>query len=371
MRNKTEEIHGWIERSDIVVVHFWNHPFLFEFLMDTEIPPCRLCVWAHISGLNPPYVFPPTLLEFADRFVFASPISYKSKEVVHSPPRIRNRFRHVWTTGNIDEYLGIKQIPHDGFNIGFIGTLDYSKLHPNFLELCSKIKIPDVQFIMCGDGCDAEEIKREVKERGMEDKFVFTGVIEDIKPYLAIIDVFGYPLNPDHFGTCEQVIGEAMAAGIIPVVMKNPAEEYILYQSLVRFVCDDEDEYIRNIELLYRDRDKRETLVGLIQEHVVGLYDSSKMVESWEEIFVELMEDEKKTREWWVIDEFTRNEGAQIFIESLGNHGIIFHQNNTKEIKKLFESNLQWKSMSKGSPRQYLDAFPGDQLLKEWVDLID
>jgi glycosyltransferase involved in cell wall biosynthesis len=330
-----------------------------------------MCIWSHISGLTPPYTFHEKLVMFSDRFIFASPISYKADTIRCLPERELNKIKQIWTTGNIDAYSHVKSVPHNGFNIGFVGTLDYSKLHPNFLDFCSKIKIPDVQFIMCGDGCDADKIKQEVKDRGMEDKFVFTGVIEDIKPYLAIIDVFGYPLNPDHFGTCEQVLGEAIAAGIIPIVMKNPAEEYILFQSLVRFVCNDEEEYVKNIELLYRDKDKKAGIVSIIQEHITKLYDSKKMIDSWNEVFTDLMGDEKKSRHWWLYDDNTRKQGSQIFIESLGTYGWMFDMNETREIRKLFASNFQWRSMSKGSPRQYLDAFPNDERLKEWVKLLD
>lgn len=371
MKTKPKEISIHIEKADMVVVHFWNHPALFNFLLHGDIPDCRMCFWSHVSGLNAPYVFSEKLIRFGDRFIFASPISFKAKEIINLPEHLKERLSYIWTTGNIDKYFSVEPKPHEGFNIGFIGTLDYSKLHPNFIDFCSKINIPDVQFIMIGDGCDADKIRKEVKERGMESKFVFTGVIDDVRPYLEIIDVFGYPLNADHFGTCEQVLGEAMAAGVIPIVMKNPAEEFILFQSLVKFVCDNEQEYIDNIERLYRDKEDHKIIVSLIQKHVTSLYDSNKMLSSWQKVFDELMMEEKQSKDWPISDEIYEMGGAGVFIESLGEYGHIFQTGDSFNIKRLFNSNLQWKSFSKGSPRQYLDEFPNDKRLEEWVRLSD
>jgi hypothetical protein len=161
-----------------------------------------------------------------------------------------------------------------------------------------------------------------------------------------------------------------MAAGIIPIVMKNPAEEYILFQSLIKFVCNDEQEYIHNIELLYRERSKRSSIIDFMQEHVTKLYDSKKMVASWEEVFNNLKRKEKRLRSWVGLTEEMKNNGYRIFIESLGDYGKIFEDNVISEIRNLSNLSLQWRSVSKGSPKQYLEAFPNDKLLKEWVDLI-
>jgi glycosyltransferase involved in cell wall biosynthesis len=371
MRNKYEEINTWVEQYDVVIIHFWNHPLLFEFLISVKLVPARICFWSHASGLNAPYVFSEKLINFSDKFIFSSPISYEAKEIKNLSENSKEKLNHIWTTGNIDDYFEVRPLSHDEFNIGCIGTLDYSKLHPKFVDMCSKINIPNCKFIMCGTGADEELIKQQVKEKGLEDRFIFTGIVKDIKPYLAIIDVFGYPLNPNHFGTCEQVLGEAMAAGVIPIVMKNPAEEYILFQSLIKFICSNEDEYVHNIELLYRERKNKSRIVSFMQKHVTELYDSAKMVSSWESVFSEIIKKDKKEKCWSIADDSTKTTGYKIFIESLGDYGKILEQGTNSDIKNLFNSNLQWKSSSKGSPRQYLATFPEDNTLKKWCNLID
>jgi glycosyltransferase involved in cell wall biosynthesis len=370
MRSRYLEVAERVIKSDIVVVHFWNHPYLFEWFVKADIPDCRMCIWSHVSGLSAPYVFSEKLVDFSDAFLFASPISFKTPEIKTLPKRLMNKTNYIWTTGNIDEYMLIKPVPHDGFNIGFVGTLDYSKLHPNFIDMCSRIEIPDVKFIMIGGGCDAERIKQEVEARGLDSKFFFVGIIEDIKPYLAIIDIFGYPLNPDHFGTCEQVLGEAIAAGVIPIVMKNPAEEYILFRMLSDFVCRDEAEYVRSIERFYHERERYSDFIDSMRQEIAKLYDSDKMVNDWYTVFDHVMKRPKRKRVWTISDERASLGGYGIFLESLGPYGNIIERGDHDEIERLFNSNLQWRSLSKGSPIQYLEAFPYDPRLQKLVDLV-
>lgn len=366
MHNRGSELTNWIEKADIVIVHFWNHPLLFDFLINTNIPKSRICFWSHVSGLNAPYVFSEKLIRFADQFVFSSPISYEAQEIKKLPIELMEKLKVIWTTGNVNEYLNLDKIPHDTFNIGCIGTFDYSKLHPNFIDMCSKIKIPNVKFIMCGGGCDLEKMKQQVKERGLESKFLFTGVIKDIKPYLAIIDVFGYPLNSKHFGTCEQVLGEAIAAGIIPIVMKNPAEEYILYKALLEFVCENEEEYVRQIESFYCEG-CHPSIIEKMKANIVELYNLDNMIDKWNKIFEDLMQQAKTEKIW--MPNSTKQKGYRIFIESLGSYGKVLESGSKDKIKKLFDSNDQWKSKSKGSVHQYLENFPEDELLQEWSKL--
>ena len=38
-----------IKNVDIVLIHFWNHPLLYDFLIKNNIPECRIVVWSHIS----------------------------------------------------------------------------------------------------------------------------------------------------------------------------------------------------------------------------------------------------------------------------------------------------------------------------------
>ena len=56
---------GEMERADIVHLHFWNHPQMYDFLR-SELPAMRLLMWFHIAGDKPPQVLTRELVDYAD-----------------------------------------------------------------------------------------------------------------------------------------------------------------------------------------------------------------------------------------------------------------------------------------------------------------
>lgn len=70
-------------------------------------------------------------------------MSYLVDEVVY--PKTHGIFRYMvyrWIN-----YKNIIRKEHHGFNVGYIGTVDYSKMHPNFLNIYEKIDIPDAKLL--------------------------------------------------------------------------------------------------------------------------------------------------------------------------------------------------------------------------------
>lgn len=332
-----------VARADFVLCHVWNHPALFEFLVTEKLPPCRMIGWSHMSGLHAPYMLFNKLVNYFDEFVYTSPVSNLTGIIKE----------YIWSTCDIKDFLKLKKKNHDGFNIGYIGTLDYCKLHPDFLKICQKINIPDVKFIIVGSGCDAEEIKREVVKRGMNNKFVFTGIVSDIRPILSTFDVFLYPLYEKHFGTCEQVLGEAMAAGITCVVLNNEAERFIISNGVNGFICRSVEDIPDIINGIYRK--EKSINPETAKRYAEKRYSVKNKINSWNDIFDRLIL-QKKTMHTW----------NNIFIESLGGN----FPEDRRKIKELIGNSRQWKSESKGSIKQYAGYFPDDKFIKDLTGLL-
>ena len=150
MDSKIDQLSEKIEQTDIVVMHWWNHPLLYALLVRESLPSARIIFWSHISGFSAPYVFNEPALCYPDLFVFTSPLSLNVPEVRSLPDNRQKALRVIWSTGGIEHTASVRPNPHSGFNIGYIGTVDYGKLHPHFLKMSSDAKIPDVRFIVCG-----------------------------------------------------------------------------------------------------------------------------------------------------------------------------------------------------------------------------
>ncbi|MEO0272291.1 MAG: glycosyltransferase family 4 protein [candidate division WOR-3 bacterium] len=370
-----------IKSHDIVIVHWWNHPKLFDILVNMEFPPCRLIIWSHSSGLYPPYVIPIKLIEFSDLFIFVSPVSYEADEIKSLKEDLREKIDVVWSTFGSESFEGFQKKSHESFNIGYIGTCSYTKLHPEFIRMCSKINIPNSRFIVCAND-HTENILSEATELGIVERFCFQEKVVKIKDYLAIFDVFGYPLQPKHFGTSEQALGEAMMAGVVPVVLNNAAERYIVEDGKTGIIANSTEEYCKAIEFLYNNPAKREEMARNAIASAREKYSIEKKMKEWRRIFSKIFKIEKRHRNW---DNKKRKTGAEVFIESIGDYGKVFMEyiqakqkgdekklSSSKEgIIKLFKTNLQWYSDNKGGVKQYLKVFPSDIYLNQWNALLD
>ena len=359
-----QRILAEIQKADIILFHWWNHPLLIDFLVRQKLPPSRVIFWSHISGFHPPYVFTQKALCYPDKFVFTTPVSFKTKEV--KTYQNKNKLCSVWSTGGIDHVRNIKLKSHNGFNIGYIGTVDYCKMHPDFLKINNAIDIPDIKFIICGSP-NHNEIKQESKNLGIADKFNFTGQISDISKYLCEFDIFGYPLAPYHYGTCDQALAESMAAGVVPVVLSNKMEKYMVKHKITGLVANTPEDYIKAVKYLYDNPAYKQKLSKNAKEYAFKTFSLNKMTDEWERVFNEVLNLPKTRKEWHL--SIKSPTAADVFLESLGAYGDDFRFNRTENIKKLAESPL-WRTKTRGTVHHYSNFFKDDELLSGWSKLM-
>lgn len=256
-----------IEQADTVVVHYWDH-FTLPALLAQPFPPCRLVFWCHKN-----YPVSQAEINYPDLFLGVSPVQgYK---------------RHIRSVCDMTRFSESAPQSHNGVIVGYVGTVDYKKLHADFLELCSAIKVPNIRFIIVGEN----------NIGGVSDeKFTFTDHIDDVVPYYSIFDIFGYPLRPDHYGTCEQVLGEAMCAGVIPVVMDNPAERDIIKSVGYGIIAANKKEYVSAIEELAMYPRFRKSISEQIRGRAQAYYSLPRMRQQWARVFKTLGKHPKKER---------------------------------------------------------------------------
>lgn len=367
-----KELFKLIETTDIVFIHWWNHPLLFDFLVREKLPECRLVMWSHNSGVNPPGVYTNKLLNYADRFVFTTPMSFNTAEIKSLSEDKRNLLRAIWASGGVEDFKHLKHKSHSGFIIGYIGTVDYCKMHSHFLTMSNDIAIPNVKFIVCG-GLQEKEIEQEAKELGIQDKFSFKGVVP-IKKYLEVFDVFGYPLGSSHYGTCDQTLQESMAAGIVPVVLANAMETFMVEDGVTGIVANNEKDYVNAIEKLYADPILRNKLSKNAQKYAISTFTLENMENEWNKVIEELMAISKTTKQWPIGKPSVTIK--DVFLESLGTHGKPFSDycdaKSDKEKTEAIESikelakSVNWQTETKGTIYHYNRFFPNDPHISRW-----
>lgn len=355
-----------LAQADIVLVHFWNNPALYEFLRG-PLPPLRLAVWLHIFGSHPPQVIPRALFDFAD-VVAATTLGTLQL------PELAGRAATtpvIFAPADFARLEGLTPQPHAGLNVGLIGgSLDPAKLHPAFVAMSAAVDIPEVRFIVCGGG--GEQLRAQTQALGADERFDFRGYVEDIRSVLAVCDVFGYPLSPQSYATSEKALQEAMWAGVPPVVFPHAGVRYLVEDGVTGLVVETAAEYTAAIEWLYHHPDERHRLGRNAQEFARRAFAPARAVGQLADLFAGLMDQPKRPRTW---PDAAANPAAW-FIAALGDHAGPFalsYGGAPGPARDAAEAEIAAASdllrQTEGGIIHYRNRWPADPYLRYWTGL--
>lgn len=269
--------------ADVIVISWWNHPTMARFLYGLPPLSTPMILWSHVNGCHYPYL-PFLLAEQFDEVLFTSPFSLENPTWTERERlQIRERAQIVYGMGQ----FSVEQFVPKGdyangkdFVIGYAGTLNYGKLHPEFVAYCQAAceTIPAARFVMAGDR--DPNLERDIQSAGLADRFSFLGFVSDVPALMRSFDVFGYLLNPTHYGTTENVLLEAMACGVPVVVRRQNVEQYIVPEDAGCLV-EDARQYGEALSQLYRDPTLRERLGRQGRTYVQATYRTEKNTDTF------------------------------------------------------------------------------------------
>jgi glycosyltransferase involved in cell wall biosynthesis len=123
-----------IQQSDIVHVHWWNCPAMHQF-MDMDLTPSRLLLWCHVAGKHIPQVITSDLIDYADVTVATNPTTFTEVPAFTRlcPEDRACKTAMIVDPTDFDRVSDVTPKEHDGFNVGYIGTVHHYKMHPHFI----------------------------------------------------------------------------------------------------------------------------------------------------------------------------------------------------------------------------------------------
>lgn len=373
-----QELFVLMEQADIVQFEWWHHPLMAQWLCEGVFPPIRVIIWCHVSGVYPPVILP-TLLQIPHKFILTTPYSYESISLqnIH-----RNEFAGktgvVFGSGGFDQFSEVKRKKHDGFNVGYVGTLDYSKLHPDFAKFCAAAKLPEARFILVGDAPNRHLLENDAHKHNVLEQIVFVGYTRDVSEELASFDVFGYPLNAEHFGASENALLEAMAAGVPPVVLAQAAEKYIVRDMETGLLVNNYEEYGNALRYLYAHPEVRQRLGEAARADVISKYSVEQITKQLNTHYMDVMQQNKK--EAISFSTTFGNNPTEWFLSCLGKDKKAFERSmlisGEISIEKVqIERDIAncrriLKSKTKSSVQHFQRYFPDDRWLNYWAEII-
>lgn len=316
-----ERILRAIEQADIVQVHFWNSPEMYE-LLRTDLPKMRLMLRLNVGGEKAPQVLTEELIGFADLVAVGSPHTLElpvCREWEQS--RGKGRFDLLIPAADFERLDPMTPRQHDGFNVGYIGTVDFSKMHPGFVRISAGVQVPGIRFVVCGSGGAVEALRRQAARYGIADRFELRGYVEDIRSVLEELDVFGYPLCEDNYSTSESVLHEAMFAGVPPVVFDHGGAPHTVEHGHTGLVVNSETEYQEAIHWLFRHPERRASMAAAARYAAREHFGAENCVCTLHALYRRMLEQPRQSRKW---ARGLPESGAERFVESLGDSGEAF-----------------------------------------------
>ncbi len=243
-----DEAKQLILSADIVQIEWWHHPLMAGFLSDIACFDARLVIWSHISGTSYPFI-PDKFLTFPDLFLFTSPVSKICIDSIHENEKKNTAVVH--SSGGFDDFPIVERPTKYRRTIkcGYVGTYNFAKLHPQIVQYLEAANHINFSMDFYGDLEAADGLRGQIEmSDSCNERVRLNGYIEKPSSVLAEFDLFIYLLNPLHYGTTENALLEAMACGVVPIVMNNPVERTIVTHKETGFLVNNLSEFVAALE---------------------------------------------------------------------------------------------------------------------------
>jgi glycosyltransferase involved in cell wall biosynthesis len=136
----------------------------------------------------------------------------RSKVLAISPGVDTSRFHAGISGQTVRDELGL-----DGPLVGLVANVRGSKGHRYFLEAAREVlrEAPRTRFLVAGDGVGFDDVRRRVRDLGLEREVLMLGFRRDVPEVMAALDVLVLPSIKSE-GTSQSIL-QALAVGT-PVV---------------------------------------------------------------------------------------------------------------------------------------------------------
>ncbi|NTU89652.1 MAG: glycosyltransferase family 4 protein, partial [Actinobacteria bacterium] len=245
---------------------------------------------------------------------------------------------------------------------GYLGSLNFAKLHPHYVDFLTAVTIPGFTVRMIGDTTNQCVLQDQCRRAGQPELLEFRGYRTDIADELAAINIFPYLLNPHHYGTSENALLEAMAMGVVPVVLDNPAERCLVKDQETGLVVQTRDDFAAAISWLERHSSERQRLSRRATETVLKRFDISRTVAEFSQWYTTISTTDKAEIPFTSIfghtpaEWFLANQRSPELFTDIQHLGTI----DDNILHGLLEK-------TKGSVFHYSRYFPEDVRLVQWA----
>lgn len=370
-----------ISNCDVILIHYWNHPLMAKFLLEADFCRNQSVVWCHNSGLFEPQIIPRYLTRIAHKIIFTSSCSFSAPNLQDLIRLNPDQFVSIHSVCSLDKYSKLfrrkkyKKITKG--NLLYLGTVSCAKMHPQSDQIFTKLSQLGFSINVVG-GPDQCQLARNVRQIG--GKINIFGEVKNVLPFYAKADLFIYPLRKDHYGTGEQVLLGAMAAGLPVIAFNNPAEHAILEDGAGTLVSKPVD-FVHKTLKLFNNKKYGAKQIKKAHQRIKTEINSSIMVEKLVALLKQTAEHSADIQlrgkpfflktsllELYALNSFFN--GEKDLKKTKGKANTLYDTvlSKFKNLIRNEDSYKKWTSNTKSTPSQYLSHLPahkGFMMLKK------
>jgi hypothetical protein len=261
--------------ADLVVVSYWNHPLLTEFMVwwavqNFKIP---LVVSVKVNGLTLPQVLPSWVTNCATGIMYSHPDTLSAQEGGFLPKiqKISQPFIHL-----PDVVTGPKREVGSDFFAFYAGSLNRFKRLPNLFDLHDSINLPKVRIEYWGAGEDPSTIDRLAKLKFGVHKGFSTNIYTDFKDYHLLLN----PQSRLSYGSYEKIRVECAWMGIPSLVLKDSRIAIHVENGVDGLIAADEQEYLEKLQWISQDFHVWKSLSEATYHHIRQTYQLEEITSS-------------------------------------------------------------------------------------------
>jgi hypothetical protein len=243
-----DTLNKLLQNTDLVVVSYWNHPLLTEFMVwwasqNFQIP---LVVSVKVNGLTLPQVLPDWVVQCANGIIYSHPDTL-TRHMEESLPSIHffsPHFIHLPKVNKKPERNNASE-----FVAFYAGSLNRFKRLPNLFDLHDKINLPQGRIEYWGAGEDPSTINRLGKLKFSVHKGFSKNIYTDFSENHLLLN----PQSHLSYGSNDKIRVECAWMGIPSLVLKESHIAVHVKNGVNGLIASDEYEYIEKVKWMGRD----------------------------------------------------------------------------------------------------------------------